>query len=73
VRRLRPAADKDRYAEMVPMRRFGTPEDIAAAVVFLASEQAGYITGDTLAVDGGFLAGGVLVRNLFDPPAATAA
>src|SRR3954454_15658836 len=37
----------------VPMRRLGEPEDIAAAVAFLASERAGYITGQTLSVSGG--------------------
>jgi 2-hydroxycyclohexanecarboxyl-CoA dehydrogenase len=37
----------------VPMRRLGRPEDIAPAVAFLASEQAGYITGQTLSVSGG--------------------
>jgi 2-hydroxycyclohexanecarboxyl-CoA dehydrogenase len=37
----------------VPMRRLGQPQDAAAAVVFLASEQAGYITGQTLSVSGG--------------------
>ena len=50
------------------MRRFGTPEDIADAVAHLASPGAGYVTGHTLAVDGGFLAGGVFVRHLLDPP-----
>jgi 2-hydroxycyclohexanecarboxyl-CoA dehydrogenase len=37
----------------VPMRRLGQPEDVAAAVAFLASEEAGYITGQTLSVSGG--------------------
>lgn len=37
----------------VPMRRLGTPEDLAPAVAFLASEGAGYITGQTLSVSGG--------------------
>jgi 2-hydroxycyclohexanecarboxyl-CoA dehydrogenase len=37
----------------VPMRRLGEPEDVAAAVAFLASEPAGYVTGQTLSVSGG--------------------
>ena len=37
----------------VPMKRLGKPEDVAAAVAFLASEEAGYITGQTLSVSGG--------------------
>jgi 2-hydroxycyclohexanecarboxyl-CoA dehydrogenase len=37
----------------VPMRRLGEPDDVAAAVAFLASERAGYITGQTLSVSGG--------------------
>jgi 2-hydroxycyclohexanecarboxyl-CoA dehydrogenase len=37
----------------IPMRRLGQPQDVAAAVAFLASEQAGFITGQTLSVSGG--------------------
>ena len=37
----------------VPMRRLGRPEDVAAAVAFLASDRAGFITGQTLSVSGG--------------------
>ena len=72
VRRVAASAGHASYAETIPMRRFGSTRDIADAVAFLASDQAGYITGHTLAVDGGFLASGVLVRNLFDPPLAAA-
>ncbi|MBL8333573.1 MAG: SDR family oxidoreductase [Rubrivivax sp.] len=72
VRQLLAPGTQSAYAEMVPMRRYGAPEDIADAVAFLASPGAGYVTGHTLAVDGGFLASGVFVRHLFDPPTAEA-
>jgi 3-oxoacyl-[acyl-carrier protein] reductase len=39
--------------QQIPLGRFGLPEDIAAAVSFLASPQAGYVTGTTLHVNGG--------------------
>jgi 2-hydroxycyclohexanecarboxyl-CoA dehydrogenase len=43
----------DSLTRAVPMRRLGEPEDVAAAVAFLASDEAGYITGQTLSVSGG--------------------
>ncbi|MFT4175750.1 MAG: SDR family NAD(P)-dependent oxidoreductase [Luteolibacter sp.] len=47
-------ADAKKHARMgVPMRRFGKPEEVAAAVFFLAGEEAGYITGAALKIDGG--------------------
>jgi 3-oxoacyl-[acyl-carrier protein] reductase len=42
-------------AAAIPARKFGKPEDIAAAVVFLASGEAGYITGETMHVNGGMV------------------
>lgn len=38
----------------IPLRRLGTPDDVAKAVVFLASDDSSYITGTELSVDGGF-------------------
>ncbi|MDH6298072.1 SDR family oxidoreductase (plasmid) [Agrobacterium salinitolerans] len=51
---------RDAYHRLVPQRRYGEPEEIADAAVFLASDEARYITGHTLNVDGGFLAAGLL-------------
>jgi 3-oxoacyl-[acyl-carrier protein] reductase len=44
---------KEAAKEMIPLRRFGTTDDVAKAVAFLASDEAGYITGQVLCVDGG--------------------
>jgi 3-oxoacyl-[acyl-carrier protein] reductase len=46
----------ERAAEHIPARRAGKPEDVAAAVRYLASDDAGYVTGTTLYVDGGMSA-----------------
>ncbi len=43
----------DAWAEGVPLGRVGAPADIAEAVAFLASDAAGYVTGDNLIVSGG--------------------
>ncbi len=46
---------KQKITEQTPLGRFGTPEEIADAVAFLASDEAAYITGQVLAVDGGLV------------------
>jgi 3-oxoacyl-[acyl-carrier protein] reductase len=48
-----PEEKQKAYEAQIPRKRFGTGKDVAAAVCFLASEQADYITGQVLAVDGG--------------------
>ena len=50
-----PDAQRAKLLDKIPLGRLGSPEDIAHAVVFLASPQAGYITGATLHVNGGML------------------
>ncbi|MFZ2510110.1 MAG: SDR family oxidoreductase, partial [Gordonia sp. (in: high G+C Gram-positive bacteria)] len=52
------AAGEDQAAAGYPMQRLGIPGDIASAVAFLASDEASWITGETLRVDGGVLATG---------------
>ena len=48
---------KKEALKMIPLARIGTPEDVAAAVAFLASEETSYITGHVLSVNGGMLMG----------------
>ena len=45
--------EKDSLRSLIPMDRFGVPEDVAKAAAFLCSDSASYITGQTLAVNGG--------------------
>lgn len=46
---------KNYYIDKIPLKRFGKPEEIASAVAFLLSDEASYITGETLKVNGGML------------------
>ena len=48
-------ATMEELREKTPLSRLGTPEDVARAVYFLASDQADFITGEVLSVNGGFV------------------
>lgn len=52
--KLDPAV-RQSYIEAIPLKRAGTPEDVASLCLFLASDEAGYITGQVIRVDGGML------------------
>ena len=49
----------DQIKKHIPSRRLGLPEDISNAVLFFATEESSYVTGQTLAVDGGLTLGGI--------------
>jgi 3-oxoacyl-[acyl-carrier protein] reductase len=46
---------KETLNSQIPLGRIGSPDDIAAAALFLVSDEAGYITGQTITVDGGMV------------------
>jgi NAD(P)-dependent dehydrogenase (short-subunit alcohol dehydrogenase family) len=52
------------YHDAIPLNRYGTEEEIAAAVWFLCSDEASYVNGQMLAVDGGFDAAGIGLKSL---------
>ncbi len=62
-RRNTPAGSEaeSRFLSMIPMHRLGKPEEIAAAIAFLLSEEAGFITGQVLFVDGGGSVGRIAI------------
>ena len=65
AREMHTQETRDAYHQLTPLRRYGEPSEIGDAAVFLASDEATYITGHTINVDGGFGAAGLMFE--FDP------
>jgi 3-oxoacyl-[acyl-carrier protein] reductase len=63
------SATRAAYHYLIPMDRYGTPEEIADAAVFLSSDESRYVQGHTLNVDGGFLSSGLMFGPGKTPPA----
>ena len=63
VSKMHDAKTREAYCARIPINRYGTPEEVAATAVFLVSEEAGYINGVVMPIDGGFMGGGVIKRK----------
>ncbi len=64
AKQVHSAAVRADYHDAIPLNRYGSEDEIAAAVIFLCSDAASYINGQTLAVDGGFDAAGIGLPGL---------
>ena len=58
TRELHTAKFREEYSSAIPMRRYGTTSEVASAVMYLVSEEASYVSGIVMPVDGGFLSAG---------------
>ena len=63
VKKMHDAETRRAYLQSIPMDRYGVPDEVAAAAVYLALPGSSYITGVTFPVDGGFISSGVIKRD----------
>jgi len=62
IKQVHGPKDREVWHQQIPAMRYAQPEEITAAIMFLASDKAAYINGHILNVDGGFMASGILLR-----------
>ena len=63
-----PEATRPMWLDRIPLHRFAAGEEIAAGVAFLCSDESSYVTGQVLAIDGGFTVAGMLPATRTDNP-----
>ncbi len=64
LRAMQTAQTRAAYGAQTPFKRYAALEEVAGAALFLASDDEGFVTGQVLAVDGGYLAAGILFDDL---------
>jgi len=64
VKKMHDAETRESYCARIPANRYGTPEEVASVAAFLLSRDAAYVSGTIMPIDGGFMGGGVIKRQM---------
>ncbi|MGR3615703.1 MAG: SDR family NAD(P)-dependent oxidoreductase [Paracoccaceae bacterium] len=64
VKKMHDAETRESYCAGIAANRYGTPEEVASVAAFLLSEDAGYVNGVVMPIDGGFMSSGVIKRRM---------